>query len=222
MAQPSIPYTFRDLDADMQAVRSHLAVMAARCRGQMDLALDAFWTGSKEKAAGVEASDDAVDADEKSIDALALRVIALRQPVASDLRTLTALFKVVTDLERIGDEAVDLARGVAPLSQDAEPIRACLRRMAELAETMFFSAVSSFLDRDVRAAEQVSQVNGVVGMLYREIIGRATTFMTDHPADMVPAMAAMNAAKCLRRIAEHAKNVAEETLFVVRGEPIPR
>ena len=94
----------------MQAAREDFGAMAGRCREQLHRALDAFWTGSKEEMASVEAADGEIDADEKSLDALVLRVLALRQPVASDLRTFTVLFKLVTDLERIGDEAVEIAR----------------------------------------------------------------------------------------------------------------
>ena len=222
MDVPEAHHTSRDFDAEMRAVRQQFAAMAERCRNQVHLALDAFWTGSKEKMAEVEASDSAVDADEKSIDALVLHVLALRQPVASDLRTLTALFKLVTDVERVGDEAVDIARGTASTSPEAEPIRVRLREMADKSEKMFNSAVSSFLDGDAMAAEKVRRVNGVIDVLYHEILGDAVALTSRHPTEMVSATASVNVAKCLGRISDHAKNIAEGTLFVVRGEAMPR
>jgi phosphate transport system protein len=222
MVQPTTHHTLRDFDADIQSLRDRFSAMAARCRDQLHLALDAFWTGSKEKMAEVEVSDAVVNADEKSIDKSLLEVLALRQPVASDLRMLTALFKLVTDLERIGDEAVDISRGTAPTSSEAEPIRARLRKMAETAEEMLRTSVASFVDGDPKAAEDVQHVNGVVDVLYEQTVTDSIAFMSKHPTDASSATATTNVAKCLRRIAEHAKNIAEGTLFVVRGEEMPR
>ena len=222
MLDSSAHHTLREFDAEMRAVRERFASMAARCRDQLQLALDAFWTGSKDKVAAVKASDEAVNADEKAIDALVLRVLALRQPVASDLRALTAVFKIVTDLERIGDEAVDITRGVAPASGDAEPIRARLRQMAEVSEKMFNSAASSFLDRDAAAAGEVLRPDGLVDSLYEGILRDSIAFMTRNPADVASMTAAMNVARGLGRIADHARNIAEGTLFVLRNEAMPR
>lgn len=214
-------HTSHAIDAEMRAVREQFASMAARCSAQVHRALEAFWTGAADKRAAVEAGDEAIDADEKSMDALLLRVLALRHPVASDLRTLTALFKLVTDLERIGDEAVDIARGVAPASTDAAPILGRLRQMAETSEKMFESAVSSFLKRDAAAAEQVRAVDGVIDDLYDRVLADAVAFMSRVPKEAPSALASLNAAKGLRRIADHAKNIAEGTLFVVRADEMP-
>jgi phosphate transport system protein len=221
MADPA-PHTSRDFDAEIRSIRAAFSTMAGRCRDQIHVALDAFWTGSKEKMAAVEASDSAIDADEKAIDASLLRVLALRQPVASDLRTLTALFKLVTDLERIGDEAVDIARGTAPKSPDAEPIVTHLRKMAEASENLFESAVSSFVQGDCAVAEEVRRVNGTVDTLYDEIVAESIAFMTHHPTEAAAAEATTTVAKCLARIADHAENIAEGTLFAVRAEEMPR
>jgi phosphate transport system protein len=162
----SSAHMLRTFDEEMREVQEAFRAMATRCRDQIHLALDAFWSGSKEKADRVEISDASIDADEKSIDDLVLRLLALRQPVASDLRTLTALFKLVTDLERIGDEAVDIARGTVPTSPGAEALRSRVREMAQTSESMFESAVSSFLDRDAAAADAVRRVNGILGATY--------------------------------------------------------
>ncbi|HXN34333.1 MAG TPA: phosphate signaling complex protein PhoU [Polyangiaceae bacterium] len=214
-----LPHAF---DAEMISVREQLAAMAGRCRQQLHLALDAFWTGSKEKTADVEASDAAVDRDEKSVDALVLRILALRQPVASDLRMLTACFKLVTDLERIGDEAVDIARTTVSSTPDGEPARERLRSMADATEELVGSATQAFLGRDGPAAERAGHGGEAVEALYREILQVSVDFMSRHPTEVVSTMSDITVAKCLERIAEHAVNIAEGTLFVVRGEPMPR
>jgi phosphate transport system protein len=222
MTDPSPRHTSLDFEVEMRSVRERFASMARCCGDQLQLALEAFWTGSKDLSARVEASDNEVDAYEKSMDEMAFHVLALRQPVASDLRTLTAVLKLVTDLERIGDEAVDIARGTAPASGDAQVMRDRLRRMAETSEKMFHSAVSSFLDEDVAAAQEVRRINGAVDVAYEEVLADSIALTSRHPTEAASAMAGLNAAKCLRRMADHAKNIAEGTLFVARGEEMPR
>jgi phosphate transport system protein len=211
-----------DFDADIATVRERLKAMSERCRSQLHLALDAFWTGSKAKMADVEVSDNAIDLDEKAIDEIVLRILALRQPVATDLRMLTSCFKLVTDLERIGDEAVDIARVTVSSGPDGEPTRERLRRMAQTTEGLVAQATSSYLDGDVRSAERVRQDSDAVEILYREILDVSVDFMSKHPTEVVATMCNMSVAKCLERIADHAVNIAKGTLFVVRGEPMPR
>ncbi|MGD0674534.1 MAG: phosphate signaling complex protein PhoU [Polyangiaceae bacterium] len=223
MSDPPVPHLSRDFDAEMRTVREQFAAMASRCRDQLHLALEGFWTEQNENRAVVEASDAVVDSEEKAIDALTLQVLALRSPAGSDLRTLTATFKLVTDVERIGDEAVDIAReGAAQTGADTDPVRARLKNMAERTENLFNAAVSSFLGRDASAAEQASGVNRAIDAIYDEVVGHAIGFMARNPRDVASALAFVNVATCLRRIADHAQNIAEGTLFVVRGDVMPR
>jgi phosphate transport system protein len=207
-----------DFEAEMHAVRERFAGMAARCRGQMHLALEAFWTGSREKIGQVEAADDAIDDEEKAIDALVLRILALRQPVASDLRMLTALFKLITDLERIGDEAVDIARAAGPLPPDIGNARERLQQMADATDKMLGGAVRSFLEGDAQLAEEVLRTDDVVDGMHREILRACVALLSRHPVETAPAMGALSVAKCLERIADHATNIAEGTLFMVQAD----
>jgi phosphate transport system protein len=211
-----------DFQSEITAVREQLSTMAERCRSQLHLALDAFWTGSKQKMADVEVSDNAVDLDEKSIDELVLRILAIRQPVATDLRMLTACFKLVTDLERIGDEAVDIARMSVSGGPDGEPTRERLRRMAQATEDLVATATRSFLESDAGAAERACQGSAPIDALYREILQVSVDFMTRHPTEVVPTMSDLSVSKCLERITEHGVNIAKGALFVVRGEPMAR
>src|SRR4029079_8921532 len=98
-------HTSRDFEAELRELRAHSLAMGARCERSLQLALEALWSGSVALAEEVEELDRHIDRDEMDIDALVLRILALRQPVAYDLRFLTAALKLVTDLERIGDEA---------------------------------------------------------------------------------------------------------------------
>jgi phosphate transport system protein len=163
--------------------------------------------------ADVEASDRAIDRHEKSVDALLLRIVALRQPVASDLRMVTASFRVVTDLERIGDEAVDLARGTASSAPDGGPARQTLQRMTDATETMLGTALNSFLSGDAEAAAEVRRADAAIDALYEEVLKEAIAFMSKHASDVASALSCLSVAKCLERIADHSANIAEGTLF---------
>jgi len=219
---PKEPSLARDFEADMRELRQQLTVMADRCREQLHLALDAFWTGSKEKMADVETADRAIDRDEKSADALVLRILALRQPVARDLRMLTASFRLVTDLERIGDEAVDLARGTPSSAPDGEPAHQRLKEMTTQAEKVLDAAIDSFFNGDTDAAADVRRVSDAIAQLYADIVRDTITFTARYPNDVGSAIRNLNVAKCLERVAVHAANIAQATLFVAGRGDMPR
>lgn len=211
------------LDLDIRTIGSQLAAMVAQCRSQLDLALDAFWAGSKGALEDAERIDVVIDDAEKSIDELLLRTLALRHPVASDLRKLTASFKIVTDLERVGDEAVNIAR-VSGASSTTDPARAPLRQMADLSREMLVSAAQSFLEGVESLAKQVIGTDGRIDGLYREVLDDSIAYVASHPNAVASAMGSLEVAKCLRRIADHGKNIAAGTLFVLGtdDEPMPR
>lgn len=192
--------------------------MAARCRGQLHLALDAFWNGSKDKTADVEASDRTIDCDEKTVDALLLRILALRQPVASDLRWLTASFRLVTHLERIGDEAVDLARATVSKASDGGPGRQTLERMMVATETMVGDALNSFFQGEADTAAAVRRAAPSIDVLYCDVLHEASAFLSQHASDAASALSVVTVAKSLERVANHAANIAAGTLFVLGVE----
>jgi phosphate transport system protein len=204
----SASHASHDFDPEMNLLRERLIAMATRCREQLHVALDAFWSGSKDKMADVEASDRMIDRDDKSIDALVLRILALRQPVASDLRFLSASFKLVTDLERIGDEAVDLARTAAASPRDGDLTRTRLQSMTETGETMLEGAVGAFFESSHEGVAQVLRTAESVRSLDNEVFRGAVGYMAAHPTEAGAALSFVTVAKCLQQIAEHAANVA--------------
>src|SRR5277367_2306192 len=149
-------HTSRDFEAELRELRANTLAMGARCERSLRLALDAFWSGSPERAAEVKELDRRIDRDEMEIDALVLRILALRQPVAYDLRLLATALKLVTDLERIGDEAVNIAeRAEEGQGEPKELARAQLKAMADQAQQMLRDALDAFVEGDVTRAEQV-------------------------------------------------------------------
>jgi phosphate transport system protein len=215
------PHSSHDFDVEMGVLRERLAAMAGRCREQLHVALDAFWSGSKDTMADVEASDRAIDRDERAVDGLVLEILALRQPVASDLRLLTASFKFVTDLERIGDEAVDLARTPLSRSPDGEAARTRLQRMMQATEAVLADALHAFFEADAEGAARVHRTDKEIDAMYDQVFRDAVAFMSQHPTDTASALSFIAVAKCLERIADHAANIAHWAAFVIGRDEEP-
>ena len=214
-------HTSRDFEAELRELRAHSLAMGARCERSVQLALDAFWASTTDAIAEVEALDRQIDSDEMQIDALVLRILALRQPVAYDLRFLTAALKLVTDLERIGDEAVNIAErakeGHGIAKDKVEPV---LKKMSEKAQQMVRDALDSFVQGDVKIAEKVLASDDEIDKGYGEVLNTMMDFMAKHTQDIPAAVRVMKVAKYIERIADHATNIAEEVIFMVRGEDV--
>jgi phosphate transport system protein len=195
--------------------------MGERCRVALRTALEAFRTGSPDLAQQVRQIDRRVNGDEMAIDALTLRILALRQPVASDLRFLTMALKLVTDLERIGDEAVNIADRVEDgrCAIETESY-AAIERMSDEAQAMVSSALDAFLAGDEDRAKAVLVQDDVVDELYGSTMRAMEEYMMAHPTEIRAALSVMSVAKYLERIADHATNIAEEVVFMVRGEDV--
>jgi phosphate transport system protein len=214
-------HTSRDFEAELRELRAHSLARGARCERSLQLALEAFWSGSHDTAAEVEALDLQIDDDEMKIDALVLRILALRQPVAYDLRFLTTALKLVTDLERIGDEAVNIAErakeghGIAK-----DKVGALLKRMSEQAQQMVRDALDAFVEGEVSRAEEVLLRDDAVDQAYGEVLDAMTALMREAPDEIPSAIRVIKVAKYIERIADHATNIAEEVIFMVRGEDV--
>jgi len=214
-------HTSRDFETELRELRGHSLAMGARCERSLQLALQAFWAGSSELAAEVEELDRHIDRDEMEIDALVLRILALRQPVAYDLRFLATALKLVTDLERIGDEAVNIAErakeghGVAK-----EKVRQDLRSMAEQAQQMLRDALDAFVEGEAARAEQVLVRDDGVDSLYGGILRSMMELMAEKPEEIPAAIRVIKVAKYIERVADHATNIAEEVIFMVRGDDV--
>jgi phosphate transport system protein len=214
-------HTSRDFEAELRELRAHALAMGARCERSLRLALEAFWTGREKLAAEVKELDKKIDRDEVDIDALVLRILALRQPVAYDLRVLATALKLVTDLERIGDEAVNIAeRAEEAQGESKEKISGELRQMADLAQQMLRDSLDAFVEGDVTRAAQIRMRDDAVDSLYGDIIRQTTTFMATHPEEVLAAVRVIKVAKYIERIADHATNIAEEVIFMVQGDDV--
>jgi phosphate transport system protein len=214
-------HTSRDFESELRELRAHSLAMGARCERSLQLALEAFWTGSHPMAAEVESLDRQIDDDEMKIDALVLRILALRQPVAYDLRFLTTALKLVTDLERIGDEAVNIAERAKEGQGGAkDKVGLVLKRMSEQAQQMVRDALDAFVEGDIARAEHVLEQDDGVDNAYGEVLDAMTELMRQLPDEVPSAIRVIKVAKYIERIADHATNIAEEVIFMVRGDDV--
>ena len=208
----------RDFEDELRELRSHLLAMGARCERAIHLAVTAFLDRDLGRVQEVEALDARIDRDEMEIDELAIHMLALRQPVADDLRFITTTLKFVTDLERIGDEAVNLCERVAEIAlARAVPPHPELAEMSDAAQSMLREALDAFVERDAERAEAVLRRDEEVDALYSRVLREVFAWMRVHPEEIPAGQAVASAAKYVERVADHATNLAEHVVFMVRG-----
>jgi phosphate transport system protein len=169
----------------------------------------------------VIAQDREVNRLEVEIDEACRRLLVLRQPAASDLRFITTALKIVVDLERIGDLAVNIAERAIDLNQ-SPPLKPVhdLTRLAELCQKQVRSALDAFVDGDVGKAEAVIKSDDLVDSIYHNLFNELLALMMEDPRNIRRANSLLFVAKHLERLGDHATNVAEMVIYMVRGTDI--
>jgi phosphate transport system protein len=208
----------RDFETELREVRMRAHEMGTRCETAVALAIEAMLRGPSEPAARVRDLEEQTDRDDVEITAHVLRILALRQPVARDLRFLTAVLKLVTDLERIGDESVLIAeRAMEGHGEAASLVLDELEPMAKQAQEVLREALAGFFEEDIPKAERALEGDRAVNDQYRSIVATTSDRMTKRSEQAVTGMLVVRIARHLERIAGHAANVAEEAMFIVTG-----
>jgi phosphate transport system protein len=221
VAKGTAIHSSRDYETELRELHSHLFAMGARCERAVGLAFDAFCRGTPEVMVDVEALDVEIDREEVETHALILRILALRQPVADDLRLLATALRLVTDLERIGDEAVNIGERVVQHDGEAKRIiGGPLALMANTALDMLHRALDAFVRWDDTDAGHVMGCDDAVDDLCAKIIAAMTEHMSEHSDEVQAGLRVIRVAKFLERIADHATNVAEEVIFMVRADDV--
>ncbi len=221
MPIPTSKHSSRDFETELRELRAHLLAMGARCERAVGMAFDAFLRGASEVGVDVAALDVQIDRDELEIHALILRILALRQPVADDLRFLATALRLITDLERIGDEAVNISeRAVKQDGNAKQLVREELSAMAVGALDMLHEALDAFVRWDDKAADHVLGCDDAVDQLHAKVLATMTAHMSGPSGEIQPGLRVIRVAKYLERIADHATNVGEEVIFMVRGDDV--
>ncbi|UJR80180.1 phosphate signaling complex protein PhoU [Sandaracinus amylolyticus] len=215
-------HTSRAYEQELRDLKARLLAMGARCESLIHMASRAFENLDSALAHEVEESDRTLNIEEMAIDQMTVRILALRQPVGRDLRFLVTALKVVTDLERIGDEAVNVAERTVELA--AHPpianLQPKLAEMADAASRMVRMALDSFVEEDASMARHVLSEDDAVDALYGELLRMSMQFIRSQPERVEDGMRIASCAKYLERIADHATNIAEMVIYMVSGDDV--
>lgn len=214
-------HTDKAFEQDLRDLREKLLAMGAKVENLIAQSMKAITERDSPLAEKVVAADKDVNRLEVEIDELCRRILALRQPAASDLRLITTALKIVTDLERIGDLAVNIAERSMDLNQVA-PLAPYVDtpRLAELAQQQVKKSLDAFVSGDVNKAEEVLQGDDLLDALFLKIFNELLAYMMEDSKNIRRATALMFIAKHLERIGDHAMNVAEMVVYMVRGKDI--
>lgn len=214
-------HTDREYEAELARVRDNLLRMTGRVEQMIAESVRALLEGDVALARRAIEDDHKVNRLEVDTDDLCLLILAKRQPLGSDLRFITLAMKMVTDLERIGDLAVNIAeRAVALSGERPAPFAAVLSRLADLDQSQLREAIESFVARDAERAEKVCRRDVEVDQLYQQLAHEAQNDMAHGAASLERGVHVQAAAKFLERIGDHVTNLAELVVFLVRGKDI--
>lgn len=216
-------HTLKQFDAELETVRSRVLQMGGLVEEQITNAIEALSTGDTELAERVIQEDHRVNALEVEVDEGCNQMIALRQPTAGDLRMIMTVVKTITDLERIGDEAEKIGRMTKLLysnDQLAMPRFTEIRHMSDIVLDMLRKALDAFARLDVATAAQVVRQDMEVDSEYRATLRHLITFMMEDPRKISMAIEVLFVIKALERIGDHAKNMAEYVVYMVKGKDV--
>jgi phosphate transport system protein len=218
---PDFPVLKRFFDAELETFRSQLILMGETAIEQVRRAIKSLVESNAALADQVVAADDELDQLEVKMDDEAVRFMNLRAPIASDLRLVIVGMKASHDLERVGDEASSIARRAVRLSAEP-PLKPYidLPRMANIALEMLRDALDCFLNGDVEKAIAVCHRDTEVDLLNKQLYRELSSFMVENPATISRALELMFISKSIERIADHATNIAEEMIYLAKGEDV--
>jgi phosphate transport system protein len=211
----------RGYDEELRKLNNTIAEMGGLAESQLGAAIEAVISRDSELAARVVEGDVKVDQLERDLDNLVVRLLALRQPVARDLREIFAALKIASDLERIGDYAANVAKRSIALSQ-TPPVRPvyALPRMANFAQVLIKDVLDAFVERDADKAYSVWTRDAELDEMYSSLFRELLTYMMEDPRSISPCTHLLFMAKNIERIGDHATNIAENLYYFVNGTPL--
>jgi len=205
-------------EAELGALTRQVSHMGGLVEQALDRSLVALLERDANLARQVIEGDSEVDELENKLEEHCLEYLALRQPVARDLRLVCGVLKINSDLERMADLAVNVAERAEVLSRVPPlPFRPDVTRLAATAKRMLRDSLDALVRLDAALAWQTWKADAEADKLYRELIGQAIQFMREHPDRLGDVMHLVGALRNLERLADHATNIAEDVIFVVHG-----
>jgi phosphate transport system protein len=215
-------HVVKSYDQELKRLRGMITEMGGIVESQVALAAEAIMHRDAAAATRAVEEDPKVDALEREIETFVIRLLALRQPVAGDLRLIVAALKITGDLERIGDYAANVAKRSIVLAEFSLPYSlAGLAHMARLVQQQLKSIIDAFGDSDADKAMEVWRSDQVVDDIYNALFRELITYMMEDPRNITPCTHLLFIAKNLERIGDHATNVAETLYYSIKGESLP-
>ncbi len=214
-------HTSRQYEKELHDLGDKILFLGGTVEEMIARAMQALVDRDSDLARRVIEMDRTVDSSELDVDHMSLNLLALRQPAASDLRFITTALKIVTDLERIGDLAVNIAERALELNQEP-PLKPYIDipHMAREVSDMVHRALDSFVKRDAAEARAVLQADDAVDALNVQLFRELLTYMIEEPKNVTRALRITFIAKYLERIGDHATNIAQMVIFMSEGRDV--
>jgi phosphate transport system protein len=213
----------KQFDEDLTGLRTHVLEMGGLVEAQTRAAIQAYASGDTTIVKDIVENDFRVNGFEKVIDEETIHVVAKRQPTASDLRLVMGVTKIVTDLERIGDEAKKIAKGARRVHEHGQltlPRSTDVRHVADEAIAMLHQALDSFARLDVVKAAEVIHADAKVDSEFKALVRQLITYMMEDPRTITTAIDIVWICRSVERIGDHAKNIAEHVIYIAEGRDI--
>jgi phosphate transport system protein len=220
---PNSDHISRQFDADLETIRASVLQMGGLVESQIKSAVESLLSGDTALMAQVIDNDRRVNTLEVKIDEACSQLIARRQPAAGDLRLVMAVIKTITDLERIGDEAEKIARMAKLLSQKTGlvlPRYQEIKHASDIALYMLRKSLDAFARLDIAMAAQVVRQDDQVDEEFRAIMRYLITFMMEDARTISTSLEILFVAKAIERIGDHAKNISEYVIYMVKGRDV--
>jgi phosphate transport system protein len=208
----------KHLERDLERLQQRIVGFAGMVEEAIYKAVQAMQEHNRDQAEEIIAGDEDIDRAENDITEDCLKLLALHQPVATDLRRIATTLMITTDLERMGDLAKHLAEAAVVLSAPPVPTPPKLSRMTEIALTMVRQSLDSFVNLDSQLARRVVRMDDEVDQLNDDLIAELTAAMKQSPDMVEPGLTLFAATRQLERIADHATNIAEDVIYLIEGE----
>ena len=221
MSDTGTEHIIKSYDSELSRLTGEIVRMGELSVMQLEAAIDVLERRDVRAARHIVGNDDAIDQMEREIGHDVVRLLALRAPMAGDLRNVYAALRIASDIERIGDYAANVAKRSIPLSMLApvQPVNG-LRQLARLAADEVREVLAAYRDRDAARAHRVWEDDVVLDEAYTGYFRQLLTYMMEDPRNITPCTHLLFMAKNIERIGDHATNIAENVWFQVHGEPL--
>ena len=217
---PDQKHIVTSYDNDLEAIQAMIMKMGGLVESAILEAASSLETRDEELAERVRVNDQAIDALEEQVNEECARLLARRQPIASDLRTVLTVMKISANLERIGDYAKNMGKRTSVLvqMQPIEGASGAIRRMAKTVEGMLKDALDAYIQRDAELAQDVRMRDHEVDQMYNALFREFLTFMMEDPRNITACMHLHFIAKNIERMGDHVTSISEQVIYLVTGE----